>query len=178
MEELSIDSIRVSLSNYQRVIILKLKSEEKFIPIWVGPNEADSIAIKLQKVSLPRPLTHDLVVSLLESLSAYVEYVLIESMKDETFFAKVAIKSNNKIIMIDSRASDAIALAVRVSCPIYGSKEVIEKVSVTLDHANESVVKKNADNNNPNEIGKSPHEGLSKFVDFIDTLDLENIGEN
>ena len=96
MEELSIDSIRVSLSNYQRVVILKLKSKEMFIPIWVGPSEADAIAIKLQKVSLPRPLTHDLVVSLLESLSISIEYVLIESMKDETFFAKIAIKNNDK----------------------------------------------------------------------------------
>ena len=93
MEELSIDSIRVSLSNYQRVVILKLKSKEMFIPIWVGPSEADAIAIKLQKVSLPRPLTHDLVISLLESLSISIEYVLIESMKDETFFAKIAIKN-------------------------------------------------------------------------------------
>ena len=178
MEELSIDSIRVSLSNYQRVVILKLKSKEMFIPIWVGPSEADAIAIKLQKVSLPRPLTHDLVVSLLESLSISIEYVLIESMKDETFFAKIAIKNNDKIVMIDSRASDAIALAVRVTCPIYANEDVVEKVSVTLDHKNETVNKKNKATNEPNLSDVDNKTDISQFADFIDTLDLESLGDN
>ena len=178
MEELSIDSIRVSLSNYQRVIILKLKSKEMFIPIWVGPSEADAIAIKLQKVSLPRPLTHDLVVSLLESLSISIEYVLIESMKDETFFAKIAIKNNDKIVMIDSRASDAIALAVRVTCPIYANDDVVEKVSVTLDHKNETVNKKNKATNESNLSDVDNKTDISQFADFIDTLDLESLGDN
>ena len=178
MEELSIDSIRVSLSNYQRVVILKLKSKEMFIPIWVGPSEADAIAIKLQKVSLPRPLTHDLVISLLESLSISIEYVLIESMKDETFFAKIAIKNNDKIVMIDSRASDAIALAVRVTCPIYANDEVVEKVSVTLDHKNETVNKKNKATNESNLSDEDNKTDMSQFADFIDTLDLESLGDN
>jgi|TARA_B100000530_G_scaffold270744_1_gene183437 bifunctional DNase/RNase len=178
MEELSIDSIRVSLSNYQRVVILKLKSKEMFIPIWVGPSEADAIAIKLQKVSLPRPLTHDLVVSLLESLSISIEYVLIESMKDETFFAKIAIKNNDKIVMIDSRASDAIALAVRVTCPIYANDDVVEKVSVTLDHKNETVNKKNKATNESNLSDVDNKTDISQFADFIDTLDLESLGDN
>ena len=178
MEELSIDSIRVSLSNYQRVVILKLKSKEMFIPIWVGPSEADAIAIKLQKVSLPRPLTHDLVISLLESLSISIEYVLIESMKDETFFAKIAIKNNDKIVMIDSRASDAIALAVRVTCPIYANEDVVEKVSVTLDHKNETVNKKNKATNESNLSDDNNKTDISQFADFIDTLDLESLGDN
>lgn len=178
MEELSIDSIRVSLSNYQRVVILKLKSKEMFIPIWVGPSEADAIAIKLQKVSLPRPLTHDLVVSLLESLSISIEYVLIESMKDETFFAKIAIKNNDKIVMIDSRASDAIALAVRVTCPIYANDDVVEKVSVSLDHKNETVNKKNKATNESNLSDNNNKTDISQFADFIDTLDLESLGDN
>ena len=178
MEELSIDSIRVSLSNYQRVVILKLKSKELFIPIWVGPSEADAIAIKLQKVSLPRPLTHDLVISLLESLSISIEYVLIESMKDETFFAKIAIKNNDKIVMIDSRASDAIALAVRVTCPIYANEDVVEKVSVTLDHKNETVNKKNKATNESNLSDDNNKTDISQFADFIDTLDLESLGDN
>ena len=178
MEELSIDSIRVSLSNYQRVVILKLKSKEMFIPIWVGPSEADAIAIKLQKVSLPRPLTHDLIISLLESLSISIEYVLIESMKDETFFAKIAIKNNDKIVMIDSRASDAIALAVRVTCPIYANDDVVEKVSVTLDHKNETVNKNNKATNESNLSDDNNKTDISQFADFIDTLDLESLGDN
>ena len=149
-----------------------------FIPIWVGPSEADAIAIKLQKVSLPRPLTHDLVISLLESLSISIEYVLIESMKDETFFAKIAIKNNDKIVMIDSRASDAIALAVRVTCPIYANDDVVEKVSVTLDHKNETVNKKNKATNESNLGDDNNKTDISQFADFIDTLDLESLGDN
>ena len=149
-----------------------------FIPIWVGPSEADAIAIKLQKVSLPRPLTHDLVISLLESLSISIEYVLIESMKDETFFAKIAIKNNDKIVMIDSRASDAIALAVRVTCPIYANDDVVEKVSVTLDHKNETVNKKNKATNESNLSDEDNKTDMSQFADFIDTLDLESLGDN
>ena len=149
-----------------------------FIPIWVGPSEADAIAIKLQKVSLPRPLTHDLVVSLLESLSISIEYVLIESMKDETFFAKIAIKNNDKIVMIDSRASDAIALAVRVTCPIYANDDVVEKVSVTLDHKNETVNKKNKATNESSLSDVDNKTDISQFADFIDTLDLESLGDN
>ena len=87
MEEITIESIRVNLSNYQRVVILKLKSKDLYIPIWVGSNEADSIAVKLQKVNLPRPLTHDLMIVLLEKLNVSIEYVLIDSMKNETFYA-------------------------------------------------------------------------------------------
>ena len=134
MQEITIDSIRVSLSNYQRVVILKLKSKDLYIPIWVGSNEADSIAVKLQKVKLPRPLTHDLMITLLEKLDVSIEYVLVDSMKNETFYSKIAFKINNKIEMIDSRASDAIALAVRFSCPIYVNDEVVNNVGVSLDH--------------------------------------------
>ena len=102
MEEITIESIRVNLSNYQRVVILKLKSKDLYIPIWVGSNEADSIAVKLQKVNLPRPLTHDLMIALLEKLNVSIEYVLIDSMKNETFYAKLAMKINDKVEFIDS----------------------------------------------------------------------------
>ena len=119
-----------------------------------------------------------MVVSLLESLSISIEYVLIESMKDETFFAKIAIKNNDKIVMIDSRASDAIALAVRVTCPIYANDDVVEKVSVTLDHKNETVNKKNKATNESNLSDVDNKTDISQFADFIDTLDLESLGDN
>lgn len=177
MEEITIDSIRVSLSNYQRVVILKLKSKDLYIPIWVGSNEADSIAVKLQKVSLPRPLTHDLMVTLLEKLDVSIEYVLVDSMKNETFYSKIAFKINNKIEMIDSRASDAIALAVRFSCPIYVNDEVVNNVGVSLDH-----LAKTAQNNaqkslNKNNNSETYNTEVSEFSDFINSLDLDNFGK-
>ena len=177
MEEITIDSIRVSLSNYQRVVILKLKSKDLYIPIWVGSNEADSIAVKLQKVSMPRPLTHDLMVTLLEKLDVSIEYVLVDSMKNETFYSKIAFKINNKIEMIDSRASDAIALAVRFSCPIYVNDEVVNNVGVSLDH-----LAKTAQNNaqkslNKNNDSETYNTEVSEFSDFINSLDLDNFGK-
>ncbi|MFL2642160.1 MAG: bifunctional nuclease family protein [Dehalococcoidia bacterium] len=177
MQEITIDSIRVSLSNYQRVVILKLKSKDLYIPIWVGSNEADSIAVKLQKVKLPRPLTHDLMITLLEKLDVSIEYVLVDSMKNETFYSKIAFKINNKIEMIDSRASDAIALAVRFSCPIYVNDEVVNNVGVSLDH-----LAKTAQNNaqkslNKNNNSETYNTEVSEFSDFINSLDLDNFGK-
>ena len=177
MQEITIDSIRVSLSNYQRVVILKLKSKDLYIPIWVGSNEADSIAVKLQKVNLPRPLTHDLMISLFERLEVSIEYVLVDSMKNETFFAKIAMKINDKIEMIDSRASDAIALAVRASCPIYVNDDVVNNVGVSLDHMAKTAQNKsqksliNEKQNISNDID------FSEFSDFINSLDLDNLGK-
>ena len=177
MEEITIDSIRVSLSNYQRVVILKLKSKDLYIPIWVGSNEADSIAVKLQKVKLPRPLTHDLMTTLLKKLEVSIEYVLVDSMKNETFYSKIALKINNKIEMIDSRASDSIALAVRVSCPIYVNDEVVNLVGVSLDH-----LAKTAQNNIQKSLNKNNNKlvqdtEVSEFTDFINSLDLDNFGK-
>ena len=177
MQEITIDSIRVSLSNYQRVVILKLKSKDLYIPIWVCSNEADSIAVKLQKVKLPRPLTHDLMITLLEKLDVSIEYVLVDSMKNETFYSKIAFKINNKIEMIDSRASDAIALAVRFSCPIYVNDEVVNNVGVSLDH-----LAKTAQNNaqkslNKNNNSETYNTEVSEFSDFINSLDLDNFGK-
>jgi len=177
MQEITIDSIRVSLSNYQRVVILKLKSKDLYIPIWVGSNEADSIAVKLQKVNLPRPLTHDLMITLLEKMDVSIEYVLVDSMKNETFYSKIAFKINNKIEMIDSRASDAIALAVRFSCPIYVNDEVVNNVGVSLDH-----LAKTAQNNvqkslNKNKNPETYNTEVSEFSDFINSLDLDNFGK-
>ena len=177
MQEITIDSIRVSLSNYQRVVILKLKSKDLYIPIWVGSNEADSIAVKLQKVKLPRPLTHDLMITLLEKMDVSIEYVLVDSMKNETFYSKIAFKINNKIEMIDSRASDAIALAVRFSCPIYVNDEVVNNVGVSLDHLSKTAQNNAQKSLNKNKNSETFNTEVSEFSDFINSLDLDNFGK-
>tara|TARA_Y100001936_G_C16005923_1_gene630666 strand:- start:87 stop:620 length:534 start_codon:yes stop_codon:yes gene_type:complete len=177
MQEITIDSIRVSLSNYQRVVILKLKSKDLYIPIWVGSNEADSIAVKLQKVNLPRPLTHDLMISLFERLEVSIEYVLVDSMKNETFFAKIAMKINDKIEMLDSRASDAIALAVRASCPIYVNDDVVNNVGVSLDHMAKTAQNKSQKSLINEKQSISNDIDFSEFSDFINSLDLDNLGK-
>ena len=116
-------------------------------------------------------------ITLLEKLDVSIEYVLVDSMKNETFYSKIAFKINNKIEMIDSRASDAIALAVRFSCPIYVNDEVVNNVGVSLDH-----LAKTAQNNaqkslNKNKNSETFNTEVSEFSDFINSLDLDNFGK-
>ena len=116
-------------------------------------------------------------IALLEKLNVSIEYVLIDSMKNETFYAKLAMKINDKVEFIDSRASDAIALAVRVSCPIYANDDVINNVGVSLDH-----MAKTAENKSQKYLSKenkiqSGDIDISEFADFIDSLDLDNLGK-
>ncbi|MBI3743933.1 MAG: bifunctional nuclease family protein, partial [Chloroflexi bacterium] len=113
MIEMSIDSIRVSLMNYQRVVILKEKAADRYLPIWIGPAEADAIAVKLQDVAVPRPLTHDLLNKVIGDLGARVNAVIVNDLQNDTFFAKINIVQNGNVVQIDSRPSDALALAVR-----------------------------------------------------------------
>ncbi len=91
MIEMTIDSIRVSLMNYQRVVILKEKTAERYLPIWIGPAEADAIAVKLQGVNVPRPLTHDLLHSVIDTLGATLDSIVVNDLKNDTFFAKLIL---------------------------------------------------------------------------------------
>ena len=109
MQEVVIDSIRVSLMNYQRVVILKEKSIDMYLPIWIGPSEADSIAVKLQDVDVPRPLTHDLLNLTITKMGGEVSHIVVSDLSNDTFYAKIVIKLEEKEVEIDSRPSDAIA---------------------------------------------------------------------
>ncbi len=178
MRELTIDSIRVSLLNYQRVVILKEKDSDRYLPIWIGPAEADAIAVKLQEVNVPRPLTHDLLQQVITELGATVDHILVSGLDHDTFFAKVVLSVDSRSIQVDARPSDALALAVRVKVPIYADDEVIEKAGVHLDKSGKAIVG-DADG----EIGglrRPPDEtelrSMSAFTDFIDSLDLSDIG--
>lgn len=108
-----------------------IKPEDvKIIPIWIGMFEAQSIMFKLQNMFFPRPLTHDLLKNCIEALSGKVEYIIVTAIKDNTFYAEIHIKKDDKDIIVDSRPSDAIALAIRCECPIYVSEDVMNLSSV------------------------------------------------
>ncbi len=124
MIEMNIESIRVSLMNYQRVVILKEKAAERYLPIWIGPAEADAIAVRLQDVSVARPLTHDLLRSIIDALGARVNCIIVNDLSNDTFYARIVLDVDGKSLEIDSRPSDAIALAVRVQVPIYAEESV------------------------------------------------------
>lgn len=170
--EMTIESIRVSLMNYQRVVILKEKTSERYLPIWIGPAEADAIAVQLQEVAVARPLTHDLLRSVIETLGAHVNHILVNDLSNDTFYARVILDVNGDSLEIDSRPSDAIALAVRAKVPIFADEGVLERAGVLLDKDGEQVEAGLQDGGSrvqPEEL-----ERMSAFKDFIESLDLDD----
>lgn len=179
MLEMSIESIRVSLMNYQRVVILKEKHADRYLPIWIGPAEAESIAVKLQDISVPRPLTHDLLGSVVAVLGARVHSVLVSDLQNDTFFAKIILELDGRTLEVDSRPSDAIALAVRAKVPIFATETVLEKAGVTMD---KDAFKADSDAaNRPVQEKPLKEEDLRKlsaFREVVNELDLEDFGKS
>jgi len=161
MIEVTIDSIRVSLVSPQRLIILKDIDRERFLPIWIGPFEAEAITLKLQDVEVKRPLTHDLLNTLITKLGGSVSHVLVTELRDDTYYARIVVNVDGKSLEIDSRPSDAIALSVRARVPIFVADEVMDNASIVpeQDHGE----------------GEEESEDLSAFRDFVNTLDLDDM---
>ena len=178
MVEMSIDSIRVSLMNYQRVVILKEKLAERYLPIWIGPAEADAIAVKLQGVSVPRPLTHDLLCSVIDTLGAAVNSIIVSDLKGDTFYAKVILDVEGGQMEVDARPSDALALAVRVEVPIYAEEVVLDKAGVFLDKETGKPIIQEKETDEASGKGKQISDEelrrMSAFRDFINTLDFDD----
>ncbi|MDA1129362.1 MAG: bifunctional nuclease family protein [Chloroflexi bacterium] len=182
MLEMTVDSIRVSPMNYQRVVILREKESDRYLPIWIGPAEADAIAVKLQDLSVPRPLTHDLLGTIIESLGGTIQHILVSDLQNDTFFAKIIIQSNGQAQEIDCRPSDAVALAVRAKVPIYANEEVMDKAGIHLDKETGKPMGQDQGADRPE--GEAPAEvrpeelkSMSAFTDFIASLDLEDFGK-
>lgn len=178
MIEMTIESIRVSLMNYQRVVILKEKESDRYLPIWIGPAEADAIAVRLQEVSVARPLTHDLLRSIIDSLGASINYVIVNDLSNDTFFARIMLQIDGRVMEIDSRPSDAIALAVRVQVPIFADESVLEKAGVKLDQEGQTLEAITGETREAaTEVSPEELEKLSPFRDVIEGLDLEDFGK-
>jgi len=179
MLEMTIDSIRVSPMNYQRVVILKEKDADRYLPIWIGPAEADAIAVKLQDLSVPRPLTHDLLRTVIDTLGGSVQHVLVNDLHNDTFYAKINIQTNGTTKEIDCRPSDAVALAVRAQVPIFVEESVLEKAGILLDKETGKPITAEQDDQSgaPVEVNEEELRRMSAFTEFIDTLDLEDFGK-
>lgn len=160
MVEVTVDSIRVSLMSTHRVVILKDVEGERYLPIWIGPCEADAITVELQEVEVARPLTHDILKNVIAALGGKVVRVEISDLKTDIFYATVIIDQKGKTIEIDSRSSDALALAVRAKVPIYVHDEVMSKAAITPEAEIE-------------EAGEGGEDRLSAFKDFVDSLDFD-----
>ncbi|HUF52610.1 MAG TPA: bifunctional nuclease family protein [Dehalococcoidia bacterium] len=176
MVEMTIESIRVSLMNYQRVVILKEKDSDRYLPIWIGPAEADAIAVRLQDVQVARPLTHDLLRDLIEKLGASVDHIVVSDLSNDTFYAKIMLQVDGRSLEIDSRPSDAIALAVRAQVPIFADESVLEKAGVRLDEET-GAIEGVDETEETKEASPEELEKLSPFRDVIEGLDLEDFGK-
>ncbi|MFQ5827454.1 MAG: bifunctional nuclease family protein [Dehalococcoidia bacterium] len=180
MVEMTIDSIRMSLMNSQRVVILKEKESDRYLPIWIGPAEADAIAVKLQDMSVPRPLTHDLLQSDIDTLGATVNFIVVTDLQNDTFYAKIMLNVDGKVLEVDSRPSDALALAVRVHVPIYVEEAVLDKAGILLDKETGKPIAPGGRMGEAEEGGppdEAEQERMSAFLDFIQGLDLDDLGK-
>ena len=171
MIETVVESIRVSLVTQHRVVILKEVDGERHLPIWIGAYEAEAIAMELQGVVASRPLPYDLVKTIIGELGGTVERIIVTDLSQDVYYARIIIRQNGQPVEIDSRPSDAIAIAVRLGVPILVDEAVMERAGVTLGEG-ESDDDEQAGEAAPGE--RVNEEQLSVFRDFINTLDLDD----
>jgi hypothetical protein len=169
MIEVIIDSVRVNLMSPQRLVILREPHGERYLPIWVGPYEAEAITIALQDVEVARPQTHDLLKNTLKALSARLIRVEVVALKEDVYYGNLVVEANERIIHIDSRPSDALALAVRAHVPILIAREVMDTAGVEPERDIQS-------QDAPAAASAAPdsEERLSVFEDFLQNLSLDD----
>ncbi len=128
--EVRIRGLMMDPATNMPIVVLKDVGSDTVMPIWVGIFEANAIAIEIEKVSAPRPMTHDLTRNLVRHLNAVLERIVITEIKDETFYAVLWLRQGNEPVAVDARPSDAIALALRADCPIYVAEEVLQSAKL------------------------------------------------
>ena len=154
--EMKIRGLMMDPMTNMPVVILKEASGSGILPIWVGVHEANAIALEIERVVTPRPMTHDLLKNVLLGLDAHVHKVVVTNIKDETFYAVIWVDRDGSLVSIDSRPSDALALALRIDCPIYGEEVVLKssRANVAVEDAAGSGEKPWMENLNDEDFGK------------------------
>ena len=127
MIEMNVQGITLDPVTNMPIVILRGKETDHVLPIWIGIFEANAIAMQLEGITRPRPMTHDLINSTINSLNGVVEYIYIHDLRDNTYYAEISIKTENTPLKIDARPSDAINIALRSGAPIFVSEEVLQK---------------------------------------------------
>jgi bifunctional DNase/RNase len=155
--EMKVKGLALDPLSNMPMIILRDEEEKRSLPIWVGLFEANAIALELEKISTPRPMTHDLIKNILESLDARVQKVVVNDLRDNTFYAVLYLRLGNTDITVDSRPSDAIALALRVGAPIFVEEEVVHKAR-SVEVAKET------------EIGTGKGDDQAKIKEWLESL--------
>jgi uncharacterized protein len=157
MIEMSLAGVRIELPTNQPIVLLREAEGERFLPIWIGQAEAAAIALALQGVVTPRPMTHDLLKNILEEIAVQVESIVITELREGTFYAVINMQRNGTAYEISSRPSDAIALAVRLNCKIFASEEVLNEASILIPTVDDD-------------------EEVEKFREFLENVNPEDFG--
>jgi uncharacterized protein len=174
MVEMSVESVRINLATNQRVVILKDGQGDRYLFIWIATAEAYSIAMELQGTTSLRPLTHDLLKSVIAELGGTIVSVIINDLSEDIYYARLVLDANGRHVEVDSRPSDAIALAVRAKVPIYVAENVLESAGVTLQSPSEQ-----EEAIRPSESIAEQDDNLDVYRDFINSLDvLDEFGKS
>ncbi|HEX3563047.1 MAG TPA: bifunctional nuclease family protein [Solirubrobacterales bacterium] len=158
---MTIYGVSFDMVGKQPIVLLKTVDGNKFLPIWIGHPEAAAILMKLQGASTPRPMTHDLLSDVLDQMEAKCEKVSVTELRDNTFFASITISMNGSEMEIDSRPSDALALAVRTSAPIFAADDVIEESAIEFE----------------GEEVEDTEQVVDKFKEFLDNVTPEDFAQ-
>jgi bifunctional DNase/RNase len=142
MIEVELVGVRVELPHNQPIVLLKERTGERFLPIWIGAVEATSIAFALQGVVTARPMTHDLLRNVLADLEVVVDRIVVTELRDGTFYAEIQMTQDGESVVTSSRPSDAIALAVRATVPIYVHESVLEEAGIEIEDEDEHEVER------------------------------------
>ena len=173
MIEVQIDSVRVHLMTPNRLVVLKQVNAERYLPIWVGPYEAEAITIALQEVEMSRPLTHDLLKNVFNILNARITRVEVVKLENDTYYGTIVAEVDSRELRVDSRSSDAIALAVRAHVPILVHPSVMEKASITPEEDMPADGAEEPEKSEPTPLTQEGVERLSVFENFLDKLDFD-----
>jgi uncharacterized protein len=157
VQEMVIYGVSFDMVGKQPIVLLKTVDSNKFLPIWIGHPEAAAILMKLQGATTPRPMTHDLVTDMLTELDVTCTRVQVTELKENTFFASITLTHNGQEVEIDSRPSDALALAVRAGAPIFAAEDVISESAIEFEHEVEDT-----------------EQVVEKFKDFLDNVTPED----
>lgn len=159
MIEMSLAGVRIDLPSNQPIVLLREAEGERFLPIWIGQPEAAAIALALQGVVTPRPMTHDLLKNILDEVAVQVQSIVITELREGTYYAIINMQRNGASYEISSRPSDAIALAVRINCKIYASEDVLNEASILIQ-AGEG----------------DDDEEVARFREFLENVNPEDFG--
>lgn len=174
MIRVQVDSIRFSLLTQQRVVVLREINSRRYVTIWIGPFEADAIALGVQGHEPPRPMTHDLLLAAITTLNSRIREVVVNDFHDSTFFARIHLDQQGRMLELDSRSSDAIALAVRADVPIYVAKHVMDELGQLMDEQDDNEdIPTTAAQVEAEAAPTKDDEELSIFRKFIDSIDPE-----